>query len=183
MAILEDKQILALCRGKDDGSLIYPFSESLLQPCSYDLCLGDKFMVERLTLSPVELGHKEWRERQPHDGQITIWPKQLVLATTIECLRLRNRLCARITGRSSLGRMGIMVHATADHIDPGFHGSPTLQLYNLGWTPVTLRVGMPIAQVIFAKTEYLPKHGYGSPGLHSAYQGASRPTPAPDIFV
>lgn len=179
MAILEDKQILAYCRHNDEASLIYPFHESLLQPCSYDVCLGEVYMTERLwPFRPVDPWDKKWRERRASNGKIVVWPKQLILASTIERVRLTGRVCARVTGRSTLGRSGIAVHATADHVDPGYRGNLTLQIHNLGWTPIVLRVGMPIAQVIFAQTEFVPRATYGSPGLGSAYQDQSGPAVA-----
>ena len=157
MAILVDKQIKTHCRSNDAVMMIRPFHESLLGSCSYHLCLGDTYRKEKVApFTPIDPGAKEWRQAQAADGKITLWPKQLIIASTIECIDLRGRICGRVASRDLLGRSAISVQALSNHLSPGFCGPVELLIYNMGWTPIILRVGMPIAKIVFDQTEFLP---------------------------
>lgn len=183
MSRLVDKQIRAKC--KDASSpLISPFREVYLQPCSYDVCLDRDYLVEANVSfkdQPCRLGNKPWRERHIENwgDPIIVQPGQFILASTVETFCIPMMLSAQISGKSSWGRMGIMVHVTAGFIDPGFSGKITLEIVNVGNSAVELPTGKPIAQVTFDELSQLPANRYGNiMALGSHYQGQSSPTPA-----
>ena len=183
MGRLVDKQIRAKC--KDASSpLISPFNETYLQPCSYDVCLDRDYLVEEKVSfkdQPCQLGNKPWRERHvEHWGDpIIIQPGQFILASTVETFCIPMMLSAQVSGKSSWGRMGIMVHVTAGFIDPGFSGKITLEIVNMGHAAVALSTGKPIAQITFDELSQLPANRYGNTTvLGSHYQGQDSPTPA-----
>lgn len=93
------------------------------------------------------------------------------LSHTVETIRLPKHLCAQVNGKSSLGRLGLLVHATAGFIDPGFEGQITLELKNLSSKPLLLAAGQPIAQLVFHRLTSPPQRPYGHPQLGSHYQG------------
>lgn len=155
----------------DGANLIDPFDLDRLQPASYDLTLADQFKY--LSYSPhgirpgvdVEYDHVE------ADVQV-LMPDMFVLASTVEFVTIPNNLLARVEGKSSLGRIGLMAHVTAGFIDPGFRGNITLELKNVGSRPIMLKQGMSIAQLAFSGVLGKVDRPYGHPQLKSRYQGS-----------
>jgi dCTP deaminase len=101
-----------------------------------------------------------------------------VLAATVERLALPDDVVARLEGKSSLGRLGLLIHSTAGYIDPGWEGTITLELSNVANLPMVLTPGMAIGQVSFMFMTTPVDRPYGSPELGSRYQGQSDPTPS-----
>ena len=113
------------------------------------------------------------------DGQaFVLHPGEFVLGATAERLALPDDLVARIEGKSSLGRLGLLIHSTAGFIDPGFDGHITLELSNVANLPITLYPGMRIGQVSFLTMTTPAEHPYGSSKVGSKYQGQRGPTPS-----
>lgn len=157
----------------DDGSLVikpWPADEDI-QPASVDVHLSDtilSFPRNSLTLSidrvPGMIKHKVGV------GGWTMLPGDFALGSTVERIELPPTLSARAEGKSTIGRLGILVHATAGFIDPGFRGNVTLELKNISNVPVTLSVGEEIGQICFEKMTGKVLRPYGSEGLRSHYQ-------------
>ena len=111
------------------------------------------------------------RARELQEHGYTLQPGGFVLAETAETLRLPPDLAARVEGKSSLGRLGLVVHMTAGYIDPGFYGVVTLEICNLNPVhPIVLRPGMAIAQVAFTVLTAPVRHLYGERGNHYQHQ-------------
>jgi dCTP deaminase len=126
--------------------------------------------------------------RQPLDGltervvieqghNFSLQPGQFVLGTTLEYFEIPNDMMARLEGKSSLGRVGLLIHATAGYVDPGFKGRLTLELSNVATLPIILYPTMKISQISFHRLTTPADRPYGSPGLGSKYQGQLDPTP------
>lgn len=142
---------------RNHKELISPFTNNSVQPASYDLHLGDKILVDgELVKLPYVLK-----------------PNQFILGTTIEKITLPNNVAAQVDGKSSIGRLGVLVHFTAGWIDPGFSGEITLEMYNVN-KEVKLTTGMPIAQIIFQDT-YTVAKPYNMTGHYNNQKG---PTPS-----
>jgi dCTP deaminase len=155
-----------------------------VQPASIDLRLGREFLTFRSArvalLDPASgEGMGEYTERVAvKEGEpFILHPGEFVLGSTLEWVELPNDLVARVEGRSSLGRLAIVVHATAGFIDPGFQGTITLELSNLGKLPVALRPGMRICQIAVYQLSSPAERPYG-PARGSKYQGQRGPTPS-----
>jgi dCTP deaminase len=139
------------------SDLIEPFRADRVQPASVDLLLDDEFRIfEHATTRYVDLSDSESHANltklvpaHPDFGFI-LHPGEFVLAGTQEIVRLPRHIMARVEGKSSLGRLGLIVHATAGFIDPGFEGQITLEMTNLLRVPIILRPGMPICQISFS---------------------------------
>jgi dCTP deaminase len=157
--------------------VVKPWDESLVQPASVDLRLGDSFRVfHNHKVAAIDL-----RDGPP--GQLTeevvvtpeegfvIHPGEFCLGRTEEWVELPDDVVARIEGKSSLGRLGLIVHATAGFIDPGWKGTLTLELNNLTRVPIKLYPGLLIAQLSFMALDAPAQKPYGSPELGSHYQG------------
>ncbi|MBI4328729.1 MAG: dCTP deaminase [Chloroflexi bacterium] len=160
-----------------------PLDESCIQPASVDVHLGSTFRVFRPWKSPYYIDLK-----QPLDGltdEVTVsendyfalQPGQFVLGATKEYIGVPDDLMARLEGKSSLGRIGLLVHATAGYVDPGWRGRLTLELSNVSSLPIHLYPGMKISQISFYRLTTPAERPYGSPGLGSKYQGQTGPTP------
>lgn len=166
---------------KDKHIIIDPFDPTLVQPASVDVRLSDKFRIFRsmpnVTIDPQELDEDELVAYEPVEYFI-IEPNAFVLASTIESVGVNAFHAAQVGGKSSLARIGLLVHATAGFIDPGFNGQITLELSNVGPRPIMLRPGMKIAQVTFTLTTTKVDRPYGTLGLGSHYQGQRGPTAA-----
>ena len=105
-----------------------------------------------------------------------IHPTEFVLGRTAEVVELPDDVVARIEGKSSLGRLGLIVHATAGFVDPGFSGSLTLEITNFNSVPIVLRPGLPIAQLSFMTLDRPAERPYGHPDLGSHYHGQTEAT-------
>lgn len=179
MGVLSDGTINRLIRR---GQIVVePFEPSLVQPASIDFRLGNSFRVFHnyrvssidLRSPPTDLTEAVSRE----DGEVfVVHPGEFCLSNTKEYVEISDRLVARVEGKSSLGRVGLIVHATAGFIDPGFKGTITLEITNLTRVPIKIYPGQPIAQLSFMKLDRRAKRPYGSEGLGSRYQGQREAT-------
>ncbi len=179
--ILSDRSIReALANGRLS---IDPFEPANIQPSSVDLRLDRYFRVFRNHTHRVI----DVRENQEDltelveidDGTAFILhPGEFVLGSTAERVSLGDDLVARIEGKSSLGRLGLLIHSTAGFIDPGFDGHITLELSNVANLPITLYAGMRVGQVSFLNMTTPADNPYGSTTIGSKYQGQRGPTPS-----
>lgn len=162
---------------QSDGLGIDPYDPQRVQPASIDVCLGTQFRVMRNS----RLTHIDPRV---HDNSIMdtvdvpidepfVLPGDRAHGHTSERLRLPDNLVGIVNGKSSLGRMGLQVHATAGFVDPGFEGVIVLELSNVANLPILLRPGMKIAQMVFQHLDQPAERPYGHPDLGSKYQGQS----------
>lgn len=160
-----------------DGHIrIEPWDPGMVQPASVDLKLGDSFRVfhnHRATAIDLADPPTNLTEHVTvDDGQsFVIHPGEFVLGRTEEWVELPNDIVARIEGKSSLGRLGLIVHATAGFVDPGFAGTLTLEITNLTRVPIVLWPGQPIAQLSFMALDKPAERPYGHPELGSHYHG------------
>ena len=173
-SVLSDGTILELV---SQGRVrIEPWDPMMVQPASVDLRLGDSFRVFHnhrtsaidLRDPPQNLTEEVIVEREE---PFVIHPGEFCLGRTQEWVELPDDIVARIEGKSSLGRLGLIVHATAGFCDPGWRGTLTLELNNLTRVPIKLYPGLPIAQLSFMTLDRPAERPYGSPGLGSHYQG------------
>jgi dCTP deaminase len=175
-----DIRLLTAQSAEFGEQLISPVPEDhQYQPASVDLRLGDEFTTFVRPLGspsqgrPVVVGapmDPEWSHMKKSANFIMV-PGEFVLATTIEAVHIPRTHVARVEGRSSLGRLGLIIHATAGFIDPGFRGQITLEMMNLSPRPIQLELGMRICQISFDKLINPAKRPYGHPALRSRYQG------------
>src|SRR3954470_21500191 len=153
---------------------IEPWDPAMLQPASVDLRLGRSFRVfenhkvPAIDLADLPRSITELVEIGPGDSFV-IHPGEFVLGRTEERVELADDLVARIEGKSSLGRLGLIVHATAGFVDPGFKGTLTLEITNLTRVPIVLWPGKPIAQLSFMTLDAPAERPYGHPDLGSHY--------------
>ena len=112
------------------------------------------------------------------DEPFVLHPGEFVLGATYELVTLGEDIAARLEGKSSLGRLGLLTHSTAGFIDPGFSGHVTLELSNTATMPILLYPGMKVGQLCFFDLSSPALHPYGSSGLGSHYQGQRGPTPS-----
>ncbi|MGH2393880.1 MAG: dCTP deaminase [Candidatus Limnocylindria bacterium] len=163
--------------------VIDPLDESCIQPSSVDLRLDRLFRVFLNHTMPV-IDVKEDLEDltrlvEIDEGEAFILhPGEFVLGSTSEKVSLPDDLVGRIEGKSSLGRLGLLIHSTAGFIDAGFSGHITLELSNVANLPITLYPGMKIGQVSFLRMTTPADVPYGSARVGSKYQGQRGPTPS-----
>ena len=112
------------------------------------------------------------------DEPFILHPGEFVLGQTLERVTLPNDLVARLEGKSSLGRLGLLIHSTAGFVDSGFSGNLTLELSNVANLPITIYHGMPIGQISFMRMDAPVERPYGSAETGSKYQGQAEPTPS-----
>ena len=173
-SVLSDRTIRRLV---ESGSLVVdPWDESLVQPASVDLRLGDSFRVfhnHRVTAIDLRDPPTNLTEEvvMPAGEPFAIHPGEVVLGRTLEYVEIPDDVVARIEGKSSLGRLGLIVHATAGFVDPGFRGTLTLEITNLTRDPIKLYAGLLIAQLSFMALDQPAERPYGSTELGSHYQG------------
>jgi dCTP deaminase len=173
-SVLSDGTIRRLV---DEGRIVIePWDPALVQPASVDLRLGDSFRVfhnHRVTAIDLRSPPKNLTEEVVVGEQdpFAIHPGEFVLGRTLEQVRIPDDVVARIEGKSSLGRLGLIVHATAGFVDPGFSGTLTLEITNLTRVPIMLYPGLLIAQLSFMALDAPAEHPYGSEALGSHYQG------------
>ena len=171
---LSDGTILRLV---SEGRIrIEPWDESLVQPASVDLRLGDSFRVfhnhraSAIDLRDPPQNLTEHVEIEPEEPFV-IHPGEFVLGRTLEWVELPDDIVARVEGKSSIGRLGLIVHATAGFCDPGWKGTLTLEFANLTRVPIRLYSGLPIAQLSFMALDAPALRPYGHQELGSHYQG------------
>ena len=160
-----------------------PFDAGLVQPSSIDVRLDRYFRLfdnhKYPFIDPAEEQPELTRlvEVDPDEAFI-LHPGEFVLASTLEQVSLPDDIAARVEGKSSLGRLGLLTHATAGFVDPGFTGHVTLELSNVATLPIKLWPGMKIGQLCFFELTSPAEHPYGSPQYSSRYQGQRGPTPS-----
>lgn len=176
MSVLPDHQIEFYCR---ERGMIDPYRPENLQPASLDLTLGRDFRVFKdaskikfVDLSDPET-YKDLTEPVTVTDEFVLHPGEFVLAATDEVVSIPAELVARIEGKSSLGRLGLVVHATAGYIDPGFNGSITLEMCNWLKAPIVMQPGRPFCQLSFMTMDSLPTKTY-----QGRYQGDMTAAPS-----
>jgi dCTP deaminase len=162
---------------------IDPYDEDLLQPSSVDVRVDRYFRVfhnARYPFIDVREPQDDLTELVEIDADtpFILHPGEFVLGSTLERIRLPDDLVARLEGKSSLGRLGLLIHSTAGFIDPGWNGHVTLELSNVANLPITIYHGMKIGQLSFVQLTEPAESPYGSDGLGSKYQGQRGPTPS-----
>ena len=178
-SVLSDGTIRKLI---DEGRVkIDPWDPARIQPASVDLRLGNSFRVfnnHKVTAIDLREPPENLTEEVvvAEDEAFVIQPGEFCLARTLEWVEIPDDIVARIEGKSSLGRLGLIVHATAGFCDPGWKGTLTLELNNLTRIPIKLWPGLLIAQLSFMTLDAAAERPYGSDGLGSHYQGQREAT-------
>ena len=177
--VLSDRDIRAEL---DAGRIVIdPFTPEAVQPSSVDLHLDRRFRVFQNNRYP----YIDVREEQPEltelveiggDEPFILHPGEFVLGSTLERVGLPDDLVARLEGKSSLGRLGLLIHSTAGYVDPGWEGNLTLELSNVANLPITLYDGMKIGQISFQRLSSPVDVAYGDERLGSRYRGQRDPT-------
>ena len=179
--VLADRTITRLIA---EGRIeIDPWDETLLQPSSVDVRIDRFFRVFHNSRYPfIDVKEPQEELTEPveldDDRPFILHPGEFVLGSTLERVRLPDDLVARLEGKSSLGRLGLLIHSTAGFIDPGWDGHVTLELSNVANLPITIYYGMPIGQLSFVQLTEPAAAPYGSDALGSKYQGQRGPTPS-----
>src|SRR5256885_4626423 len=163
--------------------VIDPFDEAMVQPSSVDVRVDRRFRVfhnARYPYIDVRQPMEELTEAVEisNDEPFILHPGEFVLGQTLERGRLPDDVVARLEGKSSLGRLGLLIHSTAGFVDPGFEGNLTLELSNVANLPITIYHGMPIGQISFMRMDGPVETPYGSAEAGSKYQGQAEPTPS-----
>ena len=161
--------------------VVRPIEPDDIQPASIDLHLDRRFLVFSNTRQPYidvreSLDNLTEEVRMEDDSPFMLHPGEFVLGSTLEHIELPDDLVARLEGKSSLGRLGLLIHSTAGFVDPGWKGSLTLELSNVARLPIALYYGMKIGQISFLQLTSPAERLYGSPELGSRYQGQTGPT-------
>ncbi|MEO7069990.1 MAG: dCTP deaminase [Nostocoides sp.] len=177
--LLSDRDIRAEV---DNGRVVLdPWDPTMIQPSSVDVRLDKYFRLFDNHKYPVIDPAKDQPdltrlvEVDPEEGFV-LHPGEFVLGSSLETITLPDDLAARVEGKSSLGRLGLLTHATAGFVDPGFSGHVTLELSNVATLPIMLWPGMKIGQLCFIRLSSPAENPYGS-GVHgSHYQGQRGPT-------
>ncbi len=163
--------------------VIEPLDQSCVQPSSVDLHVDRYFRVFR----NHTMGYIDVKQNQEDltelvtveaDGVFILHPGEFVLGSTAERVVLPDDLVARLEGKSSLGRLGLLIHSTAGFVDAGWDGHLTLELSNVANLPITLYPGMKIGQISFLRMTTAADRPYGSSAVGSKYQGQRGPTPS-----
>ena len=164
--------------------VIDPLDEENIQPASVDLRLDRQIVkfVRRQQYSLRDIHSDLTRdttvEEIPDPQPYVLEPGQFILGSTLEYVELPDDVVARLEGKSSLGRLGLLIHSTAGYVDPGWKGQLTLEISNVADLEITLYYGMKISQISFLRLSTPADRPYGSSGLGSKYQGQVGPTPA-----
>jgi dCTP deaminase len=173
-SVLSDATIRELI---DSGRIVIdPFDVSMIQPASVDIRLGSSFRVfHNHRIQSIDLGNPP-RDLTEHvevaeGGEFVIHPGEFVLGRTHEWVEIPDDIVCRIEGKSSIGRLGLVVHATAGFVDPGFKGTLTLEIANFNSVPIVLRPGLFICQLSFMALDRPAERPYGHPDLGSHYHG------------
>ena len=179
--MLSDKDIKKAL--KDKWIEISPFDKAFIQPSSVDLRVGTEFRVfENHKYSHID--PKSPQEdlttvvEASKDEPFVLHPGEFVLGTTFEKVALSNKIVARLEGKSSLGRIGLLIHSTAGFVDPGFSGYLTLELSNVANLPIKIYPEMKIGQISFYYLNSPSEAEYGDVSYGSKYQGQEGPTPS-----
>jgi dCTP deaminase len=163
--------------------VIEPLGDACIQPSSVDLHIDRLFRVFR----NHTMGHIDVKEdledltelvEVTEDEAFILHPGEFVLGSTLERVTLPDDLVARLEGKSSLGRLGLLIHSTAGFVDAGWDGHLTLELSNVATLPITLYPGMKIGQISFLQMTTAADQPYGTGALGSKYKGQRGPTPS-----
>ena len=179
--VLSDRTIRAEI---DAGRVkIDPFDPALVQPSSIDVRVDRRFRVfhnARYPYIDVRQPMEDLTEAVEVEGDrpFILHPGEFVLGQTLERVTLPDDLVARLEGKSSLGRLGLLIHSTAGFVDSGFSGNLTLELSNVANLPITIYYGMPIGQISFMRMDGPVERPYGSRETDNKYQGQTEPTPS-----
>jgi dCTP deaminase len=179
--LLSDRDILAEVEEK--RVQLEPFDADMVQPSSVDVRLDRFFRVfenhRYPHIDPAADQPDLTRAVEPDGNEpFILHPGEFVLGSTYEVVTLPDDIAARLEGKSSLGRLGLLTHSTAGFIDPGFSGHVTLELSNVATLPIKLWPGMKIGQLCFFRLSSPAEHPYGSAKSGSRYQGQRGPTPS-----
>ena len=179
--MLSDRDIRKAVEGGRLG--IDPFDAANLQPSSIDVYVDRyfrRFHNYRYPHIDVKKPMDELTELVDvkEDEPFILHPGEFVLGSTLEFVSLPDDLVGRLEGKSSLGRLGLLIHSTAGVIDPGFRGHLTLELSNVANLPITIYPGMKIGQISFFTLSSPAENPYGSNTVRSKYQGQRGPTPS-----
>ena len=165
--------------------VVDPFDESLIQPSSIDVRISNLFRVFRnhtRGVIDVKLDMVDLTELieipEASEEPFILHPGEFVLGSTLERIGVHGDLVGRVEGKSSLGRLGLLIHSTAGFIDAGFDGHITLELANVASLPITLYPQMKIGQVSFMQMTTPADRPYGAGAKGSKYQGQRGPTPS-----
>jgi dCTP deaminase len=181
MAVLSDRTLREhIAAGR---IVLDPFDESCIQPASIDVHLDRYFRVFlNHTMAVIDvksdLSGLTQEIEVKEDEPFILHPGEFVLGSTRELIGVPDDLVARVEGKSSLGRLGLLIHSTAGFIDAGFTGHITLELSNVANLPITLYPGIKIGQISFLEMTTPADQPYGSGALGSKYQGQRGPTPS-----
>jgi len=176
--ILSDRDIK---KAMDEGRItIDPLFPDSIQPASVDLHLGADFLIfrtdEHTAIDPKEPLDDMMDEVTISDHkQFVIHPGQFALGMIYEITGVADDMVGRLEGKSSIGRMGLIIHATAGYLDPGNKLKMTLELHNVSNLPIKLYYKMPIAQMSFTPLSSKAEHAYGKDKLNSKYYGSLKP--------
>ena len=163
--------------------VIRPLGDGCVQPASVDIHLDRNILVFRNNRVPY-VDVRETNDRltdmvtMGNDDPFMLHPGEFVLGSTLEHVEVPDDLVARLEGKSSLGRIGLLIHSTAGYVDPGWKGHLTLELSNVSGLPITLYHRMKIGQISFLRLTTPADRLYGSAELGSKYQGQQDPTPS-----
>ena len=161
--------------------VIEPLYDGCIQPASVDVHLDRRLLVFRNSRRPYIDIHEDTSDlTDPVEiddlTPFILHPGEFVLASTLEYMEVPDDLVARLEGKSSLGRIGLLIHSTAGYVDPGWKGHLTLELSNVANLPVTLYYGMKIGQLSYLRLSTPADNLYGALALGSKYQGQTEPT-------
>jgi dCTP deaminase len=167
------------------GIVIEPLGDNAMQPSSVDLRVDRYFRVFRNDTTPY-IDPKQAQEDLTElvevgdgpDDAFILHPGEFVLGSTLERVALGNDLVARLEGKSSLGRLGLLIHSTAGFVDAGWDGHLTLELSNVANLPIAIYPGMKIGQISFLRMTSEASFPYGSGEAKSKYKGQKGPTPS-----
>jgi len=177
--ILSDKTIREqIAAGRIE---IDPFDDSCVQPSSVDIHVDSAFRVFHNARHPYIDVRKQMDDLTElvevnEDRPFILHPGEFVLGSTLERVRIPDDLVARLEGKSSLGRLGLLIHSTAGYVDPGWDGYLTLELSNVASLPITIYPGMKIGQISFFQLSTPADIPYGTKATGSKYQGQRGPT-------
>lgn len=176
--ILSDRDIIKEVKAGE--ITLKPFKREHVQPASYDVHLDRHFLIFNINQNfvidpkiPVKNLMKEIviKSHEP----FVLHPGEFALGLLLEETGVSDKLVGRLEGKSSLGRLGLIIHTTAGYLDPGNSLKMTLELYNAGKIPIKLYYKMPIGQMAFEYLSSRCERPYGSQGLNSKYKGDTRP--------
>ena len=181
LMVLSDRSIK---KALEEGRLVIePLGEDCVQPSSVDVHVDRYFRVFRNHTERV-IDVRESQEDLTElidvgeERPMILHPGEFMLGSTMERVALADDVVGRLDGKSSLGRLGLVIHSTAGFIDAGFDGHITLELSNVANLPITLYPGMKIGQISFFEMTTPADRPYGSSGLGSKYSGQRGPTPS-----